>query len=284
MPLMQRPAENGLGGCVRLHFKKSEKTLDGFLPIIFRRLRLTTFSSVPRFFFSRMLTGGVRASGFWLVVFLFVIAGYLAWRDERQRANEEHQKVIALEQRMQSRIRVSCGSSVHQSVVTELDGRTTWFRAKLELIGHIPVPDIEAHVIELLEDARKVGLQECLILTMYPGKTSPEDKNLRTLYAGTPEFVDIIHVTHDGRAVFPIKFYNRSMPYETLLQPNRTYTILITLTTPSPSHPTITCTFEFDWTDEPNSSDIRLIGVTPPSSTPDAAVSQPLPVSAACLG
>ena len=29
---------------------------------------------------------GVRASGFWLVVFLFVIAGYLAWRDERQRA------------------------------------------------------------------------------------------------------------------------------------------------------------------------------------------------------
>jgi len=226
---------------------------------------------------------GVRVSGFWLVVLLFVIAGYLAWRDECQRANEEHQKVIALEERMASRIRVSCGRSVHQSVVTELDGRTTWFRAKLELIGHIPVPDIEAHVIELLEDARKVGLQECLILTMYPGKTSPEDKNLRTLYAGTPEFVDIIHVTHEGRAVFPVKFYNRSVPYETLLQPNRTYTILITLTTPSASHPTITCTFEFDWTGEPNSSDIRLIGVTPPSSTPDAAVSQPLPVSAVCL-
>ena len=208
--------------------------------------------------FSPELYQGVRASGLWLSFVLLVMAMFLAWRDE-------YIKIGAFEERMKSTIQVSCGRAIHQSVVTELDGKTTWFRGKLDLIGQASVPDIEAHVIELLEDGKKVALQECLILTMYPGKASPQDKNLRTLYARTPEFVDIIQVTHDGKAVFPVKWYNRSVPYDTLLQPQHVYTIVVTLT--SPSHLTIECAFEFDWTGDPNSSDIRLLDTTPGSTS-----------------
>src|SRR5258708_7254917 len=50
---------------------------------------------------------GVRVSGFWIVLLLFVIAGFLAWQDERRRANEEHKKLLSLQERIKSRITVS---------------------------------------------------------------------------------------------------------------------------------------------------------------------------------
>src|SRR5213083_821782 len=90
----------------------------------------------------------------------FTVAGFLAWRDEYKRAER-------LQSRMKSRIRVSCGKSVNQSVVSA-DGEM-WYRARLDLEGYTPIPDIEATVTELWEDGKRVLLQECLTLTMYPG-------------------------------------------------------------------------------------------------------------------
>src|SRR5262245_4091503 len=95
---------------------------------------------------------GVHVSGLWRRFALLVTAAFLAWRDE-------HRKSLALEQRMKSRIRVSCGRSVEKSIVTDHTG--TWFRARLDLEGETSIPNIEGSVVDLLEDDRKVPLQEC---------------------------------------------------------------------------------------------------------------------------
>jgi hypothetical protein len=173
----------------------------------------------------------------------------------------ENDKRIELEKRANPRIRVSCGRSVDKSVVKEVDGKRTWFRARLDLLGDIPIPDIDPNVTELREDGKKVQLQELLNLTMYPGLKSPVDSNLRTLYPGRPEFVDVISSTSDGKAGFPLKWYHGSVPYDTLIKPNHAYEIVVVLT--APSHPTVTCCFEFRWTGDPDKSEIRLLDVKP---------------------
>src|SRR5437773_2599743 len=53
----------------------------------------------------------------------------------------ERDNRIALEERLKSKIIVSCGKSVDKSVVPA-DGEM-WFRARLDLEGCTPVPDIE---------------------------------------------------------------------------------------------------------------------------------------------
>src|SRR5205823_8703899 len=119
-------------------------------------------------------------------------------------------KITTLEDRMKSKIRVSCGKSVDKSVVSA-DGQT-WYRARLDLQGVISVPDIEATITELLQDGKRVQLDEILVLTMYPGVLLPGypiDKNLKTLSEGSPEFVDLICVQANGVAIFPLKFYPR---------------------------------------------------------------------------
>jgi hypothetical protein len=179
------------------------------------------------------------------------------------------EKLDALEEQMKSRIKVSCGKSVDQSVVPA-DGET-WFRARLDLKGCTPVPDIEASVVELWEDEGKVALQECLILTMYPGVMKSHDDK-RTLYEGKPEFVDVIRVG-DGIAHFPLKFYPRSVNHAALLKPKHTYRIIVVIN--SPSNRADKCTLEFKWTGDPATSDIRLISVKPPSSTRDTGASPP---------
>jgi len=159
----------------------------------------------------------------------------------------------------ESKIRVSCGKSVEKSVVSA-DGET-WYRARLDLNGITPVPDIEARVTELWEDEVKVPLQEVLTLTMHPGVLKPEG-DFRTLNEGCPEFVDVIRVG-DGIAHFPLKFYARAVDHKNLLKPNHTYriTVMIYARSKRPDK----CTFEFQWTGDPDTSDIRLISVTPPS-------------------
>jgi hypothetical protein len=174
----------------------------------------------------------------------------------------ERDKAIALEERMKSRIRVSCGKSVDKSVVSA--GGEMWYRARLDLEGCTPVPDIEASVTELLEDGEKVLLQEYLTLTMYPGMMPAPYANTKTLNEGRPEFVDIIRVA-DGMAHFPLKFYPRAVDHHTLLKPKHTYRIIIAICS-SPSNRTDMCTFEFQWTGDPDTSDIRLVSVTPPAS------------------
>jgi hypothetical protein len=209
--------------------------------------------------FFPQLYQGIRVSGLWLLFALLVVAAFLAWRDE-------HRKALALEQRMKSRIRVSCGRSVEKSVVTDHTG--TWFRVRLDLEGEASIPNIEGSVIDLLQDDRKVPLQECLILTMYPGKQSPDDKNMRILHKGQPEFIDVVHALNQGTAHFPLKFYPASVPHETLLQQNHIYKI--TLNIYSQSHSTVTRILEFSWTGDQQTSDIR--DVTPTSSTAAATV------------
>jgi hypothetical protein len=87
---------------------------------------------------------GVRVSGWLISACLIFIATFLAWMSERQRANEQHQKVLEFEAKMKSRIQVSCGKSADKSVVP-VEGEM-WFRARLDLEGCTPIPDIEAAV------------------------------------------------------------------------------------------------------------------------------------------
>lgn len=192
----------------------------------------------------------------WILGACFIVAGFLAWRDENK-------KVQRLEERMKSRINVSCGRSADKSVVS-VDNYELWYRARLDLEGCTPVPDIEASVTELWEDGKKVPLQECLVLTMAPGKLSEQDANLRTLNEQRPEFVDIIHVINGGEVIhFPLKVYPRSVNHDTLLKPKHTYRFIVAICSPS-NRPDV-CTFEFEWTGDPNTSDIRLLSVTQPS-------------------
>jgi len=186
-------------------------------------------------------------------------ACFHCWRDE-------HEKARVLERRMKSRIRVSCGESVPQSIVPA-DGEM-WYRARLELDGIAAIPDIEAAITELWQDGEKVPLAEVLILTMYPGMINvyPVDTNLKTLREGKPEFVDVIRVHASGAAVFPLKFYPRAVAHDKLLQLGHTYTIIVAVC--SPSNRTDICTFEFKWTGDTKTSDIRLISVRPPLLTP----------------
>jgi hypothetical protein len=190
--------------------------------------------------------------------FAVAFACFLCWRDE-------HEKALVLENRMKSRIRISCGRNVEQSIV-QRDGKF-WFRAKLDLEGHAAIPGIEARVISLLEDGQKVSVSEYLILTMYPGMTAPYpiDLNLKTLAPRSSEFIDVIHVRNDGLAIFPLKFYPGSVDVSALLQPGHTYQVIVAIiSAASPPHPTMTCVFEFEWTGDPNTSNIRLLSVTPP--------------------
>ncbi len=193
---------------------------------------------------------------FWLSVGSCVfLAAFRAW-------HSEHRKAAQLESQMKSKIKVSCGRSVPQSVVLA-DGET-WYRARLDLEGCTPVPDIEASVLELWEDRRKVELQECLVLTMYPGVMKTHDDK-RTLNEGKPEFVDVIRVGN-GIAHFPLKFYPRAVKHDALLKAKHTYRIIVVIN--SSSNRADRCTFEFEWTGDPQTSDIRLISVTPPLLAP----------------
>jgi len=192
----------------------------------------------------------------WCLLFgCFCVAVFFAWRDE-------HRKAEQLEERMRSRIKVSCGKSVDQSVVP--GSGEMWFRARLDLEGRTAVPDIEASVTGLWEDEQKVPLHEYLILTMYPGMRSLHDTNLKTLNWGRPEFVDVIHITKDSLAHFPLKFNPGSVDVFNLLNPGHTYQARVAICSSSPSHPTKVCMFEFEWTGDPDTSDLRLVSVTPP--------------------
>jgi hypothetical protein len=161
-----------------------------------------------------------------------------------------------------SRILASCGKAVEKSVVTA--GAETWYRARLDLQRGDPIRDIEAIVTDLWEDGKKARLQENLTLTMHPGMVDryPLDKNLQTLRAGIPEFVDVIRVGGDGIAHFPLKFYPRAVDHQKLLTPSHTYRMSIVLHSSEP-RPLI-CAFEFEWTGDAETSDIRLLSVTQP--------------------
>jgi hypothetical protein len=74
-------------------------------------------------------------AAFWLLVGICVLfAGFLAWRDEYKKAKQ-------LEERMKSRIGVTCGRKVEMSLLTARG--ITFFRARLDLIGIEPIRNIE---------------------------------------------------------------------------------------------------------------------------------------------
>jgi hypothetical protein len=116
---------------------------------------------------------------------------------------------------------------------------------------------------------------------MHPGVIGGSyslDKNLITLRAGSPEFVDVVHLTKEGLAVFPLKFCPGSVDNYAIFKAEHEYQITMVLVNASPSHPSLKCTFEFNWTGDRDKSDIRLLSVTLPSSTPDRDASLPLRV------
>jgi hypothetical protein len=156
-----------------------------------------------------------------------------------------------------SRIRISCGKSVEKSVVSA-DGEM-WYRARLDLESGEAIPDLEAIVTDLWEDEQKVRLQENLVLTMHPGMLAPypTDRNMRTLTDGCPEFVDVIRVGPDRIAHFPLKFYPRAVDHAKLLTPQHAYKMTVAIR--SPVHQTLICAFEFEWTGDTDTSDIRLL-------------------------
>jgi hypothetical protein len=213
---------------------------------------------------------GVRVSG-WLISVVFIfIATFLVWRSQQKQVARLHNEIIglqnevtALQERMRSKILVSCGKKADKGIVIA-DGQT-WYRARLDLQGVMPIPDIEATVIGLLQDGKAVQLAEILTLTMYPGMIDSYafDKNLKTLKEGTPEFVDVICVYPNGVAVFPVKFCPRAISLETMLPAGHKYTITVAIS--SPSNRTDICTFEFDWTGDAKTSELTLVSVNPPS-------------------
>jgi len=121
-------------------------------------------------------------SGWLISAFFIFLATFLVWKSQ-QKQSARLQRVIdglqgevgTLQEQMRSKILVSCGRAVPKSVLSA-DGQT-WYRARLDLKGINPVPDIEATIIELHQDGKPIKLPEVLALTMYPGMTKkyPDD-------------------------------------------------------------------------------------------------------------
>jgi hypothetical protein len=60
---------------------------------------------------------GVRVSGWWLLIALFFVAVFLAWRDQHQKAVDEHNKVLALERKLNPKMQISGGRSVDKCFI-----------------------------------------------------------------------------------------------------------------------------------------------------------------------
>ena len=69
-----------------------------------------------------------------------VLACFLAFRDQYRKAEQ-------LEELTKSKIAVTCGRKVEMSILTA--NETTFFRARLDLIGVEPVRNIEAAIVSI---------------------------------------------------------------------------------------------------------------------------------------
>jgi hypothetical protein len=81
----------------------------------------------------------------WLLGVCFTAASFLAWRDENKKAEQ-------LEELKRSKIAVTCGRKVEMSILTA--NETTFFRARLDLIGIEPVRNIEAAIVAIRRGGR----------------------------------------------------------------------------------------------------------------------------------
>jgi hypothetical protein len=110
---------------------------------------------------------GVRVSGWWLLIALFFVAVFLAWRDQHQKADDEHNKVLALEKKLNPKMQISGGRSVDKCFIW--GGEIFYFRAKLESLGLDHIREVEAHITEIRREGKPVELFEEAQLMMHPG-------------------------------------------------------------------------------------------------------------------
>ena len=224
---------------------------------------------------------GVRVSGWLISAFLIFLATFLAWLEERRKAKEasqkaakEHQKVLSLEEQLKSTIRVSCGRRANKSVSTA-EGMT-FFRARLDLIGVEPVQNIEAALTAIRKDGEILPLDEEARFWIHLA-----GRRLEALREGIAEFVDVLKVERDGRVALAFIITYGSVDTYSCNEAGHIYQLDVSITGTTRTQK---CTFEFEWTGDAATSDIRLVSSTPLSSIPDKAISQPLPTSVEYLG
>jgi hypothetical protein len=164
---------------------------------------------------------GVRVSGFWLVVLLFVIAGYLAWLDERRRADGEHKKVLALEERMKPRITVSCDDEQCVLPPHALGGNAL-FRVATHLGGADLVTNVVAKIKAIRKDGHKLPLLEPVRLKFHSSNDGSGE--LKTMRPETSEPLDMLAIVN-GELWLSLAWGYGAFDNRCCNDPNHTYEI-----------------------------------------------------------
>ena len=161
----------------------------------------------------------------------------------------ERDKVIALKELMKSRIEVTCGRKVEMSILTARG--TTFFRARLDLIGIEAVRNIEAAITAIRKDGKKLPLDEAARLTLHPGIGALDE-----LREGTPEFVDVLKVEPDGKLALTLIGIYPAVDTYCCNEAGHTYELDVSITG---STRTQMRTFVFVWTGDRDTADFHIL-------------------------
>ena len=149
----------------------------------------------------------------------------------------ERDKRVVLEERMRSRIKVSCGKEIEGCVVPDNANRGIWYRVRLDLTG-ANVSGLEASIVDLWEDGHKVNLYgEYMIV----GMCGSEQKGQTTLIReGRPEFINLLFAADDAQKppVLSLKHYPGSIGDRVFLKLNHEYQMEMVLNCDD-THPTL---------------------------------------------
>ncbi len=177
----------------------------------------------------------------WLLGVCFIAASFLAWRDKNKKAE-------LLEELTKSKIAVTCGRKVEMSILTA--NKTTFFRARLDLIGIEPVRNVEAAIVSIKREGKKLPLNEAVRLMLHPGFGSLDE-----LREGTPEFVDVLKVEPDGKLALALIGHYPAVDTYCCDESGRTYELDVSITG---STRTRMCTFVFVWTGNRDTAEFAL--------------------------
>jgi hypothetical protein len=157
----------------------------------------------------------------------------IAETESKLRLSED--RIAALQQARQPRIKVSCGREIDGCVVPDHQG--IWYRARLDLTG-TNVSGLEASIVGLWEDGHKVDLYgEYMVVSM----CMSEQKGQTTLIReGRPEFINLLFSPGDTQKppVLSLKHYPGSVGDRVFLKLNHEYEMAVVLNCDHP-HPTV---------------------------------------------
>jgi hypothetical protein len=177
---------------------------------------------------------GVRMSGWIMSGFLIFVATFLAWLSEHQRANQQHQKVLQLEERLRPRITVACGQNVGGCVVPDHNG--IWYRVRLDSTG-ANVSEVEPSIVRLLQDGQQIDLREVLVVQMCMSERLGQTAIMRE---GRPEYINIAFGANDTQKppVLTLKHYPGSVGERAYLKPGYRYRLDVVLNCDN-THPSL---------------------------------------------